>query len=421
VIVQSEPEKPTSACIGSQSVLLSINNRKTDMPIINRVAEYQQDMTAWRRHIHQHPELLYDVEGTAAFIADRLQEFGVDEIVTGIGRTGVVGIIRGQSEPLSRTVGLRADMDALPIEEKTGQPYASQNPGKMHACGHDGHSTMLLGAARYLAETRNFTGSVAVIFQPAEEGGAGAKAMIDDGMMDRFDISEVYGMHNKPGLPVGEFSINDGPIMASTDEFLIHLTGRGGHAAWPHDSADPVLAASQIAVAMQSAVSRNTDPLDAAVVSITSIQAGEAFNVIPQRAAMIGTIRTLREPVRAMLHQRCKEIAEGVGAAMGVETKFELRGGYPVTRNHAEFAGICGDIAAAVSGKEDLDRHYPPSMGGEDFSFMMLERPGAFIWIGNGDSAGLHNEAYDFNDEALPVGASYWIKLAESRLPRAVT
>ena len=387
------------------------------MPLIDRVTEYQDDMTEWRRHLHQHPELLYDVHETAAFVEARLRDFGVDEIVPGIGQTGVVGIIHGKSDPGSRTIGLRADMDALPIDEKTNKAYASKTPGKMHACGHDGHTTMLLGAARYLAETRNFSGSVAVIFQPAEEGGGGGLAMVKDGLMERFNIAEVYGMHNKPGLPIGEFAINNNAMMASTDEFRIHLEGRGGHAAWPHMTIDPVVAASHIAIAMQTAISRNTDPLDSAVISVTSIQSGNTINVIPQDALLLGTIRTLRNSVREALRARCREIAEGIGKTMGVEVTFDLHEGYPVTTNHRKEAGICGDVAAAVSENPDLDRDFPPSMGGEDFSYMMLERPGAFIWIGNGDSAGLHHEAYDFNDDALSHGATYWAKLVEDRLP----
>ena len=384
------------------------------MPVLNRVAEFHDEVTEWRREIHQHPGLQYDVEETAGFVADKLRAFGCDEVVEGIGRTGVVGIIRGRGE--GRTVGLRADMDALPIEEKTGKPYASKNPGKMHACGHDGHTAMLLGAAKYLAETRNFDGAVAVIFQPAEEGGAGGKAMCDDGMMDRFGIDEVYGMHNMPGLPVGEFAIRHGGLMAGTDEFTITIEGLGAHAAQPHNSVDPIIVATHTVQALQTIVSRNVDPLKSAVVTVTGIEAGKAYNVIPQSAKVWGTLRTLDGEVRDLCLKRLREVAEGIGATFGATVNFHHKEGYPVTYNHDAETDRAAEVARGVAGSERVHVGVPPVMGGEDFSYMLLERPGAFIFMGNGDTATLHHEEYDFNDEAIPAGVSYWVQLAEARL-----
>ena len=388
------------------------------MPVINRVAEFHPEITEWRREIHQHPGLLYDVEETAAFVSERLRAMGCDEVVQGIGRTGVVGIIRGKGAKNEggRTIGLRADMDALPIHEKTGLPYASRTEGKMHACGHDGHTAMLLGAAKYLAETRNFEGSVAVIFQPAEEGGAGGKAMCDDGMMDRFSIDEVYGMHNMPGLPVGEFAIRAGGIMAGTDEFTITIEGRGSHAAQPHNSIDPIIVATQTVQALQTIVSRNVDPLESAVVTVTGIQAGKAYNVIPQEAKVWGTLRTLDGTVRDLCLKRLRDVAEGVCATYGAKLTFHHKEGYPVTHNHPDETEHAAAVARTVSGDERVHVGVPPVMGGEDFSYMLLERPGAFIFMGNGDTATLHHEEYDFNDEAIPAGVSYWVQLAEARL-----
>jgi len=385
------------------------------MPIINRISEMHDDITAWRRHIHARPELMYDVEGTAAFVAETLKACGVDEIVTGIGRTGVVGIIRG-NKGQGPAIGLRADMDALPISETTGKPWASTTPGKMHACGHDGHTAMLLGAARYLAETRNFAGSIALIFQPAEEGGAGGLAMVKDGMMDRFGISEVYGMHNLPGLPVGKFSTRTGPIMASTDEFSVIVRGRGGHAALPHTTHDPVMTAAQIITNLQSIVSRNIDPLQSVVVSVTKLAAGHATNVIPDEAQLGGTIRTLMPDMRSFAAERLKDIAEAVAIAHQCTATVNVRRGYPVTLNHATQTDVAVRIAGEIAGQTEVEPNAPPIMGGEDFSYMLEARPGSFIFIGNGDSAGLHNAAYDFNDEIIPHGVSYWVKLAETRL-----
>ena len=388
------------------------------MPINNRVAAMHGDITAWRRDIHAHPELHYDVHRTAASVAEKLRGFGCDEVATGLGRTGVVGLIRGRRPATGgeRVIGLRADMDALPIAEATGAPYASQNPGKMHACGHDGHTAMLLGAAKYLAETRNFAGTAALIFQPAEEGGAGAKAMIDDGLMDRFRIDEVYGMHNFPGLPVGHFAIRSGPVMAATDTITIDIEGVGGHAARPQFTVDPILVGAQIISQLQSVVARNIDPLDSAVISICVFQAGTAENIIPQTARLRGTARSFVPHVRDLLERRVHEVVEGIARAHGAKATLNYRRGYPVTRNHEEQTAFAAQVAAEVAGAERVDTDMAPVMGGEDFSYMLQARPGAFIFIGNGDSAGLHHPAYDFNDEAIPVGASYWVRLVETAL-----
>jgi amidohydrolase len=385
------------------------------MPILNRAAEMQDEISAWRRHLHTVPELLYDVHRTAGFVAEKLAEFGCDEVVTGIGRTGVVGIIQG-SLGKGATVGLRADMDALPIEEKTGKPYASTVPGRMHACGHDGHTAMLLGAARYLAETRNFAGRVAVIFQPAEEGGAGARAMVEDGLIERFDIARVYGMHNMPGLPLGQFAIRPGPIMAATAEFTIKVRGKGGHAAMPHTTIDPIVIASDMVLALQTIASRNANPVEAVVVSVTKFHAGDAYNVIPQTAEIGGTIRSLSGDVGALARRRVREICEGIAAAHGATADIAVAVNYPVTENDPDEALFAGAVAAEIAGDANVDGAVAPVMGGEDFSFMLQARPGAFIFLGNGDSAALHNPAYDFDDEAIAWGVSYWVRLAERAL-----
>jgi amidohydrolase len=387
------------------------------MPIVNRIADLHGEITAWRRDIHAHPELLYDVHRTAGTVADKLKSFGCDEVVTGIGRTGVVGVIRGAKGAASgRVIGLRADMDALPIEEANDVPYKSTVPGKMHACGHDGHTAMLLGAARYLTETRNFAGTAVVIFQPAEEGGAGGKAMVQDGLMDRFRIEEVYGMHNYPGLPVGEFALRSGALMAAADRLTIEIEGRGGHAARPHIAVDTVLVGAQIINQIQSIVSRNVDPLHAAVVSITVFQAGSTDNVIPQTALLRGTARSLTPEVRDLLERRLHEVITGTAQLYGATAKLTYKRDYPVTRNHERQAAFAASVAAQVVGSERVDDHVAPVMGAEDFSFMLEARPGAFIFVGNGDTAGLHHPAYDFNDEVIPVGTSYWIKLVETAL-----
>jgi hippurate hydrolase len=385
------------------------------MPIVNRVADLAAEITAWRRDLHAHPELLYDVHRTAASVADRLRAFGCDEVVPGIGRTGVVGVIRGRKGS-GRTIGLRADMDALPIEEATGLPYASTVPGKMHACGHDGHTAMLLGAARYLAETRNFAGTAVVIFQPAEEGGAGGKAMVEDGLISRFDVAEVYGMHNYPGMPVGAFGIRPGPMMAAADYLTIDIEGNGAHAARPHLGIDPVVIGAHMITAMQTIVSRNVDPLKSAVVSITMVQAGNTDNVIPQTVRLRGTARSLAEDVRVLLEERLHAIVQHTAAAFGAKATLNYRRNYPVLVNHERQTEFAASVAQEIAGEGRVDTDLPPMMGAEDFSFMLNERPGAFIWVGNGDSAGLHHPKYNFNDDAIPFGTSYWVKLVETAL-----
>lgn len=386
------------------------------MPILNRIAEFHDEITAWRRDLHQHPEVLFEVHRTAGIVAEKLKAFGVDEVVTGLGRTGVVGIINGKSNTSGKTIGLRADMDALTVTEKTGAAYASTNQGKMHACGHDGHTAMLLGAAKYLAETRNFDGRIALIFQPAEEGGGGGKVMLDDGLIEKFDISEFYGMHNWPGMPVGHFGIRHGGIMAATDRFYITITGQGGHAARPQQTVDPIIVAAQMVTALQTIVSRNLDPLESAVLSVTMIEAGEADNVISQSAKITGTVRTLDGAVQDFIEARLNEIVPQFAQSFGASADIRYARGYPVTVNSAREADFAADVASEVAGAERVDRNVAPSMGGEDFSFMLNERPGAYIFLGNGNSSELHTDTYDFNDEAIPVGTSYWVRLAETAL-----
>jgi amidohydrolase len=386
------------------------------MPIPSAVQDLVPDAQTWRRDIHQNPELLYDVERTAKYVADRLTAFGCDEVKTAIGRTGVVGVIRGANGGRARAIALRADMDALPIEEATNLPYRSRIPGKMHACGHDGHTAMLLGAARRLAETRNFAGNAVVIFQPAEEGGGGAKAMLDDGLMDRFGVEEVYGMHNWPSLPVGSFMLRKGALMAAADEITITIEGRGGHAAMPHQSVDPVVLGAQIVLALQTIASRNVDPLDACVVSVTQFHAGATNNVIPQSAWLNGTTRTLKPGTRDMVERRIREIAAGLASAAGAEARVEYRRNYPATVNHPAQTDFATKVARKVAGDSQVDSNAAPVMGAEDFSFMLEARPGAFIFLGNGDSAKLHHPAYDFNAAALPYGMSYWVELVETAL-----
>ncbi|NMG38083.1 amidohydrolase [Chelativorans sp. ZYF759] len=385
------------------------------MPILNRAAELQDEVAEWRQHIHRHPELGYQEHETSAFVAEKLRAFGCDDVVTGMGRTGVVGIIRG-SRGVGPTIGLRADMDALPITELSGKPYASSVPGKMHACGHDGHTAMLLGAAKYLAETRNFAGSVAVIFQPAEEGGGGGLAMVQDGLMERFGIQSVFGMHNLPGRPVGHFALRPGAIMAATAEFKVKVTGRGGHAAMPHETVDPIVAASQMVAALQTITSRNLDPVASLVISVTKFNAGHAYNVIPDTAEFAGTIRSLDDAVGAKARERLTAICQGIAAAAGAMVEVEIDVNYPVTFNHEAEAALALSVAAAISGADAADGDLPPMMGGEDFSYMLQKRPGAMIFLGNGNTASLHNPAYDFNDEIIPTGISYWVKLAETTL-----
>ncbi|MBJ6370038.1 M20 aminoacylase family protein [Sedimentitalea arenosa] len=387
------------------------------MPVKNRFAELQTEITEWRRDIHAHPEILFETHRTSALVAEKLKTFGCDEVVTGIGRTGVVGVIKGKSDSKGRVIGLRADMDALPIHEATGLDYASKTDGAMHACGHDGHTAMLLGAAKYLAETRNFDGTVVVIFQPAEEGGGGGKEMCDDGMMDRFGIQEVYGMHNWPGKPVGSFAIRPGAFFAATDTFDITLEGLGGHAAKPQETIDTTVMAAQTVLALQTIASRNADPVDQVVVSVTSFEtSSKAFNVIPQKVQLKGTVRTMSPEMRDLAEKRIKEICNGISATFGGSADIHYHRGYPVMVNHEEQTEFAADVARAVSGDcEDA----PLVMGGEDFAFMLEERPGAYILVGNGDTAMVHHPEYNFNDEAIPAGCSWWAEIVERRMPAA--
>lgn len=387
------------------------------MPVKNRFAELLPEITAWRRDFHAYPELLFDVHRTAARVAELLCSFGCDEVATGIGRTGVVGVIRGRSDSAGRVVGLRADMDALPIREQTGVPYASKVEGRMHACGHDGHTAMLLGAAKFLAETRNFDGTAVVIFQPAEEGGGGGREMVADGMMERWGIQEVYGMHNMPGIPVGHFAIRPGALMAAADQIEITVTGKGGHAAKPHECIDTTLVAAQIIVALQSIASRNVDPLKQVVVSVCTVATDStAHNVIPQVVKMKGTVRTMDPGVQDFVEQRISELVAGVATAFGASARVDYARGYPVTVNTPENTGYAVEVARMVSGQVDPDT--PPLMGAEDFSFMLNARPGAYIFVGNGDTAMVHHPAYNFDDDVIPFGASWYAGMVEARMPQ---
>lgn len=386
------------------------------MPVKNRIADMADELTEVRRDFHAHPELLFDVHRTAARVADLLRSYGCDEVVTGIGRTGVVGVIRGNTDRSGRTIGLRADMDALPIIEATGVPYASTVPGKMHACGHDGHTTMLLGAAKYLAETRNFDGTAVVIFQPAEEGGGGGREMVADGLIDRWKIDEVYGMHNMPGIPVGHFAIRPGAMMAAADQFDIVVTGKGGHAAKPHDCVDTTVVAAHIIVAVQTIASRNVDPMKQVVVSVCTVETDStAHNVIPQVVRMKGTVRTMDHAVQDFVEARLAQVVEGTALALGARAELHYRRGYPVTVNTPENTVFAAEVAKAVSGQVNTET--PPLMGAEDFSFMLNERPGAYIFLGNGDTAMVHHPAYNFDDTAIPFGASWYAGMVEARLP----
>ncbi len=387
------------------------------MPIINRLADFHEEITKWRRDFHSNPELLYDVYKTVSRVEELLKSFGVDEITTGLGKTGLVAIIKGKSNTSGKVIGLRADMDALPIFEKTGKPYASKIDGKMHACGHDGHTAMLLGAAKYLAETRNFNGSVALIFQPAEEGGAGGDAMVKDGIMETFNIDEVYGMHNFPGLPVNSFAIRQGGIMAATDEFTIEIEGVGGHAAMPHMTIDPLVAGAHMIIGLQTLVSRNVDPIKSAVLSVTSMITNDSYNVISRIVTLKGTIRTLDEEVRNLMEKRLNEFVQNNAKAFGAKAQITFKRGYPVTKNAPKQTAFAADVAAQIVGDEQVNKDINPTMGGEDFSYMLNARPGAYIIIGQGNTAGLHEDTYDFNDEIIPIGCSYWIKLVQTAMP----
>ncbi|EDQ05331.1 Hippurate hydrolase [Sulfitobacter indolifex] len=387
------------------------------MAVKNRFAELHDDITAWRRDLHENPEILFETHRTSGIVAEKLRAFGCDEVVEGIGRTGVVGVIKGKSTASGKVVGLRADMDALPINEQTGLDYASKTPDAMHACGHDGHTAMLLGAAQYLAETRNFDGTVVVIFQPAEEGGGGGREMCEDGMMDRWGIQEVYGMHNWPGMPTGSFGIRPGSFFAATDQFDITFEGRGGHAAKPHETIDTTVMAAQAVLALQTIAARNADPVEQIVVSVTAFEtSSKAFNVIPQRVQMKGTVRTMSAEVRSLAEKRINEICNGIAATFGGTANVTYHRGYPVMVNHDEQTEFAADVARSVSG-DCVEA--PLVMGGEDFAFMLEERPGAYILVGNGDTAAVHHPEYNFNDEAIPAGCSWWAGIVEQRMPAA--
>ncbi len=388
------------------------------MPIVNRIADFHQELAAWRHEIHAHPETAFEELGTAEFVARRLQEFGIS-VYRGLAGTGVIGTLAG-ARPGGRAIALRADMDALPIQERNGFDYASQNPGKMHACGHDGHTVMLLGAARYLAETRNFAGTVHFIFQPAEENEGGGRVMVREGLFEKFPVEAVFGMHNWPGMPAGKFALRAGPMMASYDIFEITVKGKGAHAALPHLGVDPVIAAAQIAMGLQTITSRNTSPLDSAVVSVTQIHGGDTWNVIPDEVVLRGTTRSFKSELQDAIEAAIRRIAEGVAAAMGAGVALRYERRYPPTVNSAAESDVAAAIASEVVGEANVDRDVTPTMGAEDFAFMLQAKPGAYVFIGNGPSngAGLHNPHYDFNDEILPIGASYWARLVERLLAK---
>ena len=388
------------------------------MPIKNRMAEMHAEITGWRHHLHANPELMYEVHETAAFVVDRLKEMGIEDITTGIGKTGVVAVIKGKTDTKGRVIGLRADMDALPIAEATGLDYASNTPGKMHACGHDGHTSILLGTAKYLNENRNFDGTAVLIFQPAEEGGAGAKAMCDDGLMERWGIQEVYGLHNAPGIPVGEFAIRPGGLMASSDEFEIKITGKGGHAAEPHTTIDTTLVASQIVVSLHSIVSRNINAVDSTVLTVGTFETdSSASNIIAHTARLTGTVRNLNRDNRALAEGRVRAVVENTAAAFGATAEVTWTPGYPVTVNTPDETQHAIDAARAVT--PDVNENVDPIMPSEDFSYMLEERPGAYIFLGNGDSAQCHHPEYNFDDEAIPLGCSWFAELIERRMPSA--
>ena len=385
------------------------------MAILNSIAGFENDMAKWRRHLHQNPELGRDCYKTAEYIQERLKEFGITEIHTGYASTGIVAIIEGQTS--GRTIGLRADMDALPITENTGMPYSSKNEGIMHACGHDGHTTMLLGAARYLSETRNFSGRVALIFQPDEEATGGAEVMVEEGILEQFKIEEVYALHNIPGHDVGVMYTRPGPIMAGADSFNVEIRGKGGHAAYPHEVKDPIVAALSIAQAFQTIVSRNNIPSDDLVISITQVHSGTTDNVIPETAFLNGTVRTFDLSVQEMVINRMEKIISGFSISFEVDAKFNYEKGYPPTINHEEKTNFAIEVAKEVCGSDKVLTSVGKEMGAEDFSYMLQKRPGAYLFMGIGEGAGLHNPNYDFNDAAAPVGASFFARLIEKALP----
>jgi hippurate hydrolase len=396
------------------------NPEDTDMPIINRIGEMAAEMAEWRHDFHMHPETAFEEVRTSGIVAEKLKSFGLDEVVTGIAKTGVVGVLHGKSGKSGRSVALRADMDALDMEEKNDFAHRSRNPGKMHGCGHDGHTTMLLGAAKYLAETRNFDGTVYFVFQPAEEGQGGGLKMVEEGLFDRFPAQSVYAMHNWPELPMGKAAVRAGPMMAAADRFVITVSGKGGHAALPHHCIDPVVISAQIILAAQTLVSRNTDPLDQAVVSIPMVHGGSAFNVIPDSVELCGTVRSFKPETRTRLHEGLAKLAAGIAESMGGAAVTRFTEGYPPTVNTEAEAGIFGHVAAKILGEDNVVRNPEPCMGAEDFSYMLEARPGAYLWLGQAGKQGgcmVHNPRYDFNDEILPVGASFWAELVHELLP----
>lgn len=388
------------------------------MPIINSIAALEEEMTEWRRDFHMHPELAYQEVRTSGKVAELLESWGI-EVTKGLGKTGVVGVIKGSGDGPS--IGLRADMDALPIDEMNDTPWKSQNAGVMHACGHDGHTTMLLGAAKYLAETRNFNGTVNLIFQPAEEGYAGAKAMMDDGLFEKFPCDQVYGLHNWPQMPAGSIAAVPGPIMAAADKFDITVRGKGAHGAMPQNGVDPIVIGSQIVTALQSLVSRSKDPIETAVISITMFHAGAAFNVIPEEAVLSGTVRTFNPEVQHMIEAGMKQIAEGIASGMGGRACVDFRRGYPATVNHNAQTQLAAEVASGIVGPENVLDDVDPTMGGEDFAFMLNEKPGCYLWLGQGggdSSANVHHPQYDFNDSVLTIGASVLARLVEELQPK---
>ena len=385
------------------------------MPVINRIAGFVEEMAAWRQHIHRYPEHGLECHETADFIVEKLRSFGVTDIHKGIATSGVVAIIGGQGP--GPTIGLRADMDALPLNETSGVPWASEKEGFMHACGHDGHTAMLLGAAKYLAETRNFSGRVALIFQPAEENYGGAEIMVEEGIMERFDISEIYSIHNTPGTPLGHFYTSPEALMAGADTFHVDIKGKGAHAAYPHQSADPLMTAVSIAQAFQSIVSRNVDPTEMVVISVTQIHTGTVDNIIPEHAFMNGTVRCFSKEVQTIVRRRMQEIVAGQAVSYGVEAVLRYQKGYPPTINDAEKSAFAIAVAEEVAGKGNVNANHGVEMGAEDFSYMLNERPGAYLFLGIGEAAGLHNPNYDFNDSAAPFGASFFARLVETAQP----
>ena len=385
------------------------------MPIINKIADYYEEMKEWRRHLHANPELGFECYNTSGFVIQKLKEFGIDKIYTGIAKTGLVAIINGKKK--GKTIGLRADMDALPLKEEIDHNYKSKVDGVMHACGHDGHTTMLLGAAKYLVDTKNFAGQVALIFQPAEEKGGGAAEMCKEGIMDKFSIDEVYGIHTLPGSPLGKFETNSNTVFAASDDFLINITGNGGHGAYPEQTVDPVMIATQITQGIQSITARNINALKPVVISVTQIHTGTAYNIIPETASINGTVRTLTEETQELVKQRMTEICNGYSLAFKGKIELIYNYGYPATINYEKEAAFAIEVAEEISGKKNVDGNAKPDMGAEDFSFMLHERPGAFLNLGQGNGPGVHNTKFDFNDELSPIGASFFVKLIEKGLP----